>query len=87
MSRYVQTEFGRFNIVQGTKGRRPLWECPKCGAHGGLSEDQLAGRVSVVCSGPGGNGGCDYHEMHAFGPALIAAIQANLLTHSRAEDR
>lgn len=86
MSRYVQTEFGRFNIVQAADGRKPLWECPKCGAPGGLSEDQLAGRVSVICSGPGGNGGCDYHETHAFWAALIAAMQANVLTHGSAED-
>lgn len=87
MSRFVKTEFGRFNIVQANDGRTPLWECPKCGAQGGLSEGQLAGTVSVVCAGPGGNGGCDYHETHRFGPALIAAMQANLLKHGNAEDR
>ena len=87
MSLYVYTEFGRFNIVQTTEGRKPLWECPKCGAHGGLSESQLAGQVSVVCAGPGGKGGCDYHETHRFGPALIAAMQANLLVHGTAEGK
>lgn len=85
MSRYVRTEFGRFNIAQ--YGRYLLWECPKCGAHGGLSEGQLSGTVSVVCSGHGGHGGCDYHETHPFGPALIAAVQANLLVYGSAEDR
>ena len=86
MSRYVRTEFGRFNIVQG-HDRKLLWECPKCGAHGTMSDDQMAGRVSVVCSGHAGKGDCDYHETHPFGVAVIAAMQANLLTHGSAEDK
>lgn len=76
MSRITPTKYGRFNHTSSG----PLWECPKCGAWGAMSEDQLNGRVSVVCSGPSGDGSCDYHETHDYGPALIAAMQARLLT-------
>lgn len=75
MSRFVTTDFGRWNMTSDG----PLWECPLCGAFGRMSEDQLAGHVSVICAGVGGTG-CTYHETHPFGSALVARMQARILT-------
>lgn len=79
MSRIVDTEFGRWREVSDGETKRWLWECPKCQAWGGMTDAQMNGEVSVVCSGPGGCGGCDYHETHKFGPFLIATIKASYL--------
>ncbi len=80
MSKFVTTKFGRFNVVQDGGKKSFLWECPKCGAFGGMSEAQMDGTVSVVCSGPSGNGGCDYHETHEFGKELVVVMQSRVLT-------
>jgi len=42
--------------------------CPKCKTRGEIDEDQLHGRVSVICSG------CDFHETRNwFRSALTTA--------------
>lgn len=69
MSQFIDTCFGLFRKVSGD---RWLWRCPRCGAYGCMSDLQMEGKVSVICSGPNANG-CDYHETHAFGEALDAA--------------
>jgi hypothetical protein len=73
MSRIVSTQFGRFRQVVGDGKSWFLWECPKCERWGGLSDAQWAGTVSVACD-------CGYHETHAFGPELVAVMQARILT-------
>lgn len=36
-----------------------FWErCPKCGGLGRIDEEQLAGKVSIICSN------CGYHYRH-----------------------
>ena len=79
MSEIIDTQFGRWRRVRDGTQKRLLWECPKCQSWGGMSDDQMAGKVSVVCSGPGGHGGCDYHETHEFGKVLVATMQASIL--------
>ena len=76
MSQIVSTDVGRFNRVSDG---RWLWECPKCHSWGSLSADQVAGCVSVDCSGPMNGNGCDYHETHNFGAALVAKLQTRAL--------
>lgn len=74
MSQIVTTQFGRFRHVSLGDGKTSwLWECPKCLQWGGLSDKQQAGTVSVACA-------CGYHETHAFGPELVAVMQARILT-------
>jgi hypothetical protein len=91
MSKIVDTEVGRFRqVTDGTKSWF-LWECPKCGQWGNLSEAQWNAEVSVVCSGPIGKT-CDYHETHRYGSILVASIQAMKLMgykpyHDEGEDR
>jgi hypothetical protein len=80
MSKFVTTRFGRFNRVQDGAEKAWLWECPKCGAFGRMSDAQFEGTVSVVCAGPSGNGQCDYHETHEFGKELVVTMQARVLT-------
>lgn len=83
MSYIVATEFGRFRKVNTGDPAQPdtwLWECP-CGQWAYLDEDQWAGRVSVDHASEG----CPkrYHETHPFGAALVAAMQARILTGER----
>lgn len=40
--------------------------CPKCGKRGLIDDDQLHGRVSIVC----GIDGCEFHETHDFATAM-----------------
>ena len=93
MSRIVDTELGRWRLVSnGTGEKNWLWECPKCKSWAGMNDAQMEGKVSVVCSGPGGHGGCDYHETHKFGALLVGSIQAMRLMgyrpyHDEGEDR
>lgn len=79
MSKIVDTNVGRFRQVTDDKDKWFLWECPNCGSWSGMSDGQLEGKVSVVCSGPNGRGGCDYHATHEFGASLVAAMQAKIL--------
>ena len=79
MSKIVDTIFGRFRHVSDGSRKWFLWECPKCQSWGSMSDDQMNGKVSVVWSGPGGRGGCDYHETHEFGKRLVATMQAAIL--------
>lgn len=80
MSQIVTTQFGRFRHVSlGDQKTAWLWECPKCEHWGGLSDAQQAGTVSVVCD-------CGYHETHAFGPELVAVMQARILAGSPSID-
>lgn len=74
MSQIVTTSLGRFRHVSlGDDKTAWLWECPICQQWGGLSDAQWAGTVSVACD-------CGrYHETHAFGPELVAVMQARIL--------
>lgn len=80
MSQIVDTSVGRFRRVNTGDPTHPdtwLWECP-CGQWAYLDEDQWAGRVSVDHASDGCPKG--YHETHEYGKALVAAIQASILT-------
>lgn len=81
MSHIVETSIGRFRCVNtGGDPNHPdtwLFEC-RCGQWAYLDEDQWAGRVSVDHA----SDGCpsNYHETHNYGAALVAAMQARILT-------
>ncbi len=75
MSQIVTTVVGRFNKVAAGW----LWECPKCKSWGSLSSAQFDGIVSVICVGPRGQGGCDYHETHNYGQQLLLTLQTRAL--------
>ncbi len=72
MSEIVTTELGRFRRVTDGHEKWFLWECPLCKQWGRLSDDQLAGQVSVTCD-------CGYHETHRFWAELVAAMQVRIL--------
>jgi hypothetical protein len=78
VSQIVTTNLGRLRRVTGSSsGAEWLLEIPGCGKWEPLSEDQLAGRLSVnhaaVCP-------CGYHETHEYGAQLVAAMRAANLT-------
>lgn len=80
MSQIVTTSEGwKFNRVNDGEGNDAwLFRCPGCGTWAYLDEDQWNGTVSVDHASMGCPGG--YHETHPFGAALVAAIQARILT-------
>lgn len=77
MSEIVDSQVGRFRRVQDGQDKLWLWECPNCKQWCRLSEKQWNGEESVQCGD--GIRYCGYHQTHAFGPSLVAAIQANIL--------
>jgi hypothetical protein len=82
MSQIVTTEYGRLRRVRGAE-HEWLLEIPNCGKWEPLSEEQMDGSLSVnhgaICS-------CGYHETHPYGAALVAAMQANILTRKPATE-
>lgn len=76
MSQIVTTEYGRLRRVKGGE-HEWLLEIPGCGQWEPLSEVQMDGKLSVnhgaICR-------CGYHETHPYGAALVAAMQARILT-------
>jgi hypothetical protein len=77
MSEIITTSVGRFRRVTDGNRKWFLWECPRCLQWSNLSEDQLAGKVSVQCGD--GVKYCGYHETHNFGAELVATMQARVL--------
>ena len=53
----------------------PLLVYPKCGEWGLIDDDQLHGRVSVICP----NAACDFHETRDWTSPENRAEQARLL--------
>ena len=76
MSEIITTDVGRFRRVTDGKRKWFLWEC-RCGEWCNLSEDQMAGRISVDHASQGCK--AKYHETHPFGALLLAKVQASVL--------
>ena len=56
--------------------------CPKCGEWGTVDDDQLHGRVSVICP----NDDCDFHETVDWSTPENRARQADLRQPKRNAD-
>lgn len=78
MSKLVTTQFGVFNHVKRDGEFVWMLQCPGCGQHAPLDDDQWNGRISVDHDSEGCPG--HYHETHDFAKELQVVLTARLLT-------